>query len=201
MVWAWRSRDRKAPRVVNAAGPSPFLAPGGSVVAGAASRNRRRSALGTLELAAIAAVTALMGAVAYSAYRTHNVRAEVAAGLAAAELLKGILIASFERTRDIDALRAPVGALGSPDTAAVVSAISVERGRIDIWFGDHADPALSGRHLSLTPYEAATLELVWLCGDRQPGPGLRPLGFAAGGPQALPLASAIEPRYLPDECR
>jgi hypothetical protein len=135
----------------------------------------------------------------YSAYRTHVVRGEVGAALAAAEVLKGPLAKTFERSRDIDALHTPFGPLSH--APAIVAAVGVERGRIDIRFGEKADRALSGRQLSLTPYETAALELVWICGHETPGPGLRPLGFAGGGPRTLPLESAIEPRYLPQECR
>jgi hypothetical protein len=68
-------------------------------------------------------------------------------------------------------------------------------------FGNAASDAIAGRRLSLTPYETVSRKVVWLCGNAIPGPGLHPLGFAAGGPHAQQIPTTVESRYLPARCR
>jgi hypothetical protein len=63
------------------------------------------------------------------------------------------------------------------------------------------DSVLAGKILSLTPFETADQNVVWVCGNEFSGVGLNPLGFAAGGPQAEQVVTAIEDRYLPPACR
>jgi hypothetical protein len=84
---------------------------------------------------------------------------------------------------------------------ALVESVEIVDGRIDILFGSRADGAIAGRRISLTPYETADMEIVWICGNQAPGPGLAPLGFASGGRQAAQLPTTIEARYLRPECR
>ncbi|HUQ51883.1 MAG TPA: pilin, partial [Gammaproteobacteria bacterium] len=82
-----------------------------------------------------------------------------------------------------------------------VESVEVINGRLDLRFGYRADHAISGRTLSLTPFETATHEVVWVCGNARPGAGLEPLGFSLGGQQAVQADTLIEPRYLPSTCR
>jgi hypothetical protein len=86
-------------------------------------------------------------------------------------------------------------------TASSVDSLNIVDGRIDVVFGDTADPAIAGRRISLTPYETADLRIVWICGNDVPGPGLNSLGFARGGPQPVQWKSTIDVRYLPSNCR
>jgi hypothetical protein len=83
----------------------------------------------------------------------------------------------------------------------VVEEIDVVDGRIDVVYGGGAHSVIAGRRLSLTPYETADAHVIWICGNRPPGPGLMPLGFAGGGRQAVPMATAIDTRYLTRDCR
>jgi hypothetical protein len=115
-----------------------------------------------------------------------------------------LVVASFNTTGTppIDSSAAGVGPLlyGSPPET-YVDVLEVHHGRIDLRFGDRADAALAGKTLSLTPFETADGEVVWLCGNEIPDVGLSPLGYIAGGPQATHLVSSIEDRYLPPSCR
>jgi type IV pilus assembly protein PilA len=87
------------------------------------------------------------------------------------------------------------------DTARYIAEIHIVDGRVDLLFGSEADGALEGRTLSLTPFETADRQVVWVCGSKAPGVGLQPLGFAGGGPLAVQPQATIEPRYLPRNCR
>jgi prepilin-type N-terminal cleavage/methylation domain-containing protein len=161
---------------------------------------RRCRGFTVIELAAVIALTAIVGAMGYSAYRTHVVRTQVAEGLSAAAATQNDVLQAFRRLGE-----APAGpsdlATHPADTSPFVESIGVENGRIDLIYGAAADRALTGRRLSLTPYETATLDVVWLCGNRIPMPGLFPLGFANGGRQVEQLATTVETRFLPSACR
>jgi hypothetical protein len=149
-----------------------------------------------IELAAILAVTALVVALGYSAHRTHLVRAQIAAGIAAAKPVQDGVQQAFRKHGEPPA-RVNVDQAAS----ALVESFTVVDGRIDILYGNRADPVIAGRHLSLTPYETATLAVTWTCGNAIPGAGVQPLGFAGGGRQAVQIATTVEARWLPRECR
>jgi Tfp pilus assembly protein PilE len=150
-----------------------------------------------IELGAVIAVTVVLAALAYSAQRTHAVRVQVADGVAAARQAQNRVVEAFRRQGEAPAsiadLSAPLG--------AHVESVTVENGRIDILYGAGADAAISGRRLSLTPYETAALEVVWVCGNTIPGAGLLPLGFAGGSRQAVQIPTTIDTRWLPRTCR
>jgi type IV pilus assembly protein PilA len=149
------------------------------------------------------ALTAIVAALAISAYRTFSIRSQVSAGVALATPLRTAIVATFKRYGGLPAEGLPsVPADVAPHLAgSYVSGLAVVNGRIDVTYGDRADPAISGRRLSLTPYEAADLEVVWICGNEIPPRGLMPLGFAGGGPQAVQIPTTIEARYLLAGCR
>lgn len=156
-----------------------------------------------IELALIVAVTAVVGALGMAAFRTYHARAQIAEGVLSAVRVRERVTQAFRKAGEPPANRAAAGLSpnASDDRGNVVSGIDVIDGRIDIRFGGSADEAISGHTLSLTPYEAADLNVVWICGNEIPGVGLKPLGFVAGGRQAVQLPTTIEPRYLPSTCR
>lgn len=156
----------------------------------------RRSAFTYLELITVVGATTIVVALVFSVYRTYRVRSQVAEGIAVAAELIPAVTEHFRRYGEVPS-EVPSPAVVGP----VVEAIDVVDGRIDVIYGERADPAIAGRRLSLTPYETADAHVVWICGNRAPGPGLMPLGFAGGGRQAVPLATAIEARYLTRDCR
>jgi type IV pilus assembly protein PilA len=153
-----------------------------------------------IELTAVIAVTLLVGVVGYSAFYTHRVRSQVASGVNAARATQQAVVHMFRKTGEVPASAAQLRG-DSADGGLFIASIAVDNGRIDLVFGQAADRAISGRRLSLTPYEAATAEIVWVCGNDIPKPGEHPLGFAGGGPQAQQISTTIAPRYLPAECR
>jgi type IV pilus assembly protein PilA len=169
-----------------------------------AARTFRALGFTAIELVVLIAFTGIVGALAYSAHRTYITRSEVADGIREAEKLRESVAEVFRRYGE-----PPGGTTGATVTAPVagksgstfVASITVEDGRIDVLYGNRASMAITGRRLSLTPYETASLEVVWMCGNEVPGPGIQPLGFAGGGRQAVQIATTIEARYLPATCR
>jgi type IV pilus assembly protein PilA len=175
---------------------------GALFAAGAHAKPARRSAFTLGELAAVLAATCTLGVLGHTGYRTHQVRSEVARAIAGASELIPAVTEHYRRHGEVPAQQnfedAAVAAFAP---TAAVSSVTIVDGRIDVLFGPLADPAIAGRRISLTPYETVDRHVVWVCGDRRPGPGLEPLGFAAGGRSAVPLATTIEPRYLSQPCR
>ena len=159
----------------------------------------RRSAFTFVELIAVVGATTIVVALAHSVYRTYRVRAQVAEGIALAAELIPPVTEHFRRYGEVPAEVPTPGAAVPANT--VVEAVDVVDGRIDVVYGERTDPVIARRRLSLTPYETADAHVVWICGNRAPGPGLMPLGFAGGGRQAVPIATAIAPRYLTRDCR
>jgi hypothetical protein len=151
----------------------------------------------------VVAATALVGVLAATALRTYLVRAEIVESIAFARYARDEVTRAFRRTGMPPADRADAGLSNDgPDSGGrYVAETRVSNGRIDLVFGAEADGVLEGRTLSLTPFETADKEVVWLCGSKPPGVGLKPLGFAGGGPVAVQAPTAIEPRYLPPDCR
>jgi type IV pilus assembly protein PilA len=156
-----------------------------------------------VELVAALAVTALVAAVGFSAYRTHVVRDQVAATLVRSEALQARVAESFQRfgVPPRDAADAGVLPDASRSLGDDVASVGITDGRIDIRFGDVADAAIAGRTLSLTPFETVGRDVVWVCGNALPGTGLKPLGFAGGAHRALQTITTIDARYLPSVCR
>jgi type IV pilus assembly protein PilA len=155
-----------------------------------------------IELTLVLAATAIVVALGFSAWNTHTVREQVTEGVAGARSLQDAVERSFRKLGDLpatDIAAEPTSAGRRP--SRFVTSLSVDHGRIDILYGDQADAAIAARRISLTPYESAAAEIVWLCGNRIPGPGLNPLGFFGGGRQAQQIPTTVEARYLPPACR
>jgi type II secretory pathway pseudopilin PulG len=155
------------------------------------------------ELVIVLAVTALLFGLGASAFKTYVVRGQITQSLALAARAQAQVAESFRRDGEPPADRVAAGLPrdGTADRGAYVDSIEVVDGRIDLRFGTGADPSIAGRTLSLTPFESASRDVFWICGNRVAGAGLRPLGFANGARQAVQVVTQIEPRYLPSTCR
>jgi len=156
-----------------------------------------------VELAAVLAVTVIIGALGVSAYRTYAVRAEIVSGIAGTEGVRERVTAAFKTTGVPPMDRHAVGLDPGRDETwgDYVDDVEIVRGRVDVRFGRHADDAITGRTLSLTPFESADQRVVWLCGNKLPGPGLEPLGFAGGAAEPVQVLTLIDVRFLPPSCR
>ena len=139
------------------------------------------------ELLAVVAVTAIVGAVGVSAYRTYAVRAEIANGIAATLTVRDRVATAFKTTGlpPRDRLAAGVDSSRDPAWGDYVADIDIINGRIEIRFGRAADAAIAGRTLSITPFETIDQRVVWVCGNRLPDVGLKPLGFAGGAQEPV----------------
>jgi len=163
----------------------------------------RAAGFTAIELTAILAVTAIILALSVSAYRTYTVRAEIAIGVASTVGARDRVGRAFRATGQPPADSEAAGVNLEPvdSWGDYVAGVKVTDGRVDIRFGRSASEALAGQVLSLTPFETTDLEIVWICGNKVPGVGLLPLGFAGGTRQAVQVLTTIDARYLPPNCR
>jgi prepilin-type N-terminal cleavage/methylation domain-containing protein len=173
------------------------------VIAPTLGRLRRSRGFTLIELLLVLSVTLLVGAMGLSAYRTYTVRAEIAASLGLATGIQDSVATAFRRAGVPPTDRLSAGLPADPGVAPAtnVDSIDIANGRIEIRFSSGADAAIAGRTLSLTPFETADQEIVWVCGNKIPNVGLEPLGFAGGAHQAIQVLTTIESRYLPSTCR
>ena len=154
-----------------------------------------------IELVLALVATGLVAALIVSAVRTYSVRAQVASGVQLASPWRSLVEVGFRHAGRVPSAWKDLNA-GPVDISSIyVDTVELADGRLDIVYGNEAAAAISGKRVSLTPYETADQTVVWVCGNDIPGVGLEPLGFATGGPQAVPIASTIASRYLPAGCR
>ena len=156
------------------------------------------------ELVLAMAATSVVIALGVSTYRTYSVRAQISATLDEAGAARTLVMAAFAKggAPPLDAAATGIDKTAEALLIATyVDSLSVDNGRIDLRFSDAADSAIAGKTLSLTPFETASQQVVWICGNEPPQVGLNPLGFASGGPQAVQVVTSIDDRYLPAACR
>jgi len=86
-----------------------------------------------------------------------------------------------------------------------VTQVSIVNGRVDVTYGNAADAAITGKTLSLTPYEDATgANITWRCGNAAAPSGWFLLGTSkasGGSPVAVYQETLIDNTYLPTNCR
>ena len=165
---------------------------------------RRADGLAAIELVLVVVATSLVVALGVSMYRTYLVRAQVATSVIDTEATQRLVVAAF---RDNAMPPSDAAAAGIDETAhrflagTYVESLEISNGRIDLRFGSRANSAIVGKTLSVTPFETTDQNVVWICGEKAPGVGLKPLGFAGGALQAIQATTSIERRSLPVMCR
>ena len=163
-------------------------------------RLRPESGFTVIELAAVLVATGLLTTIAYVAYETFTVRSEIVASIRATQAVQTEIADVYRRAQRLADNKTTLNSVAAAETNRYIDVLQVEQGRIDIRYGKQANAAIAGRVLSLTPYENASIEISWICGNSIPSVGLKPLGFASGGPQAVQIPTTVEQRYLPRDC-
>jgi len=155
-----------------------------------------------IELVLVIAVTLLIGALGVSAFWTYVIRARIADSIGTTIGIQEQVVQAFRHTGLPPADRREAGLPPSEAEPTMdIAAVEIADGRIEIHFAETAETAIANRTLSLTPFETVDQQVVWICGNKIPGVGLKPLGFAGGARQAVQVLTSIEPRYLPPTCR
>jgi type IV pilus assembly protein PilA len=149
-----------------------------------------------LELMVVVAILAVLALIAVPNFTDKFVREQIVDSVKLADIAKAPIAVQWAAagTMPVDN-----GAAGLPPAVMIVnnyiSAVAVESGAIQITFGNHANPALQGKTLSLRPgvIESSTLvPVAWVCGFSEP-----PVNMVVKGLNKTNIA----PLFLPSNCR
>jgi len=130
-------------------------------------------------------------------YEDFIIRAQVSEGTSLASGAKALVAEYFLSRGTVPTNNSEADFGWVPTT--IVTQVSIDNGRIDITYGNEANAAITGKVLSLTPYDASG-GVAWRCGNA-PAPGGDLLGTGTGGPVAEYQPTSIDNKYLPPSCR
>ena len=154
-----------------------------------------------IELMIVVAIIGILASLAFSAYQTYTVRAQVAEGINMAAGAKTPVIDAYNNTGEPPAGRAEAGmSPNATDTKGkYVASVDVDEGRVVVTYGGDAHTAISGEEVSFTPYLTVGNAVIWRCGSA-PAPS-NGVPLTGNGVTSAYVAPTVDPRYLPSTCR
>ena len=145
---------------------------------------------------------ALFSFAALAQETTRSLADQVSEGRNLAAALMFSLVRVYRDTGRIASNRTEAGASSDPahTYGKFVAAVDVVHGSVVVTYGRDADDRIAGKTLVVSPYESASNELWWRCGEARVPEGFVPLGTYQGRPISLP-SSTVPSEFLPAACR
>lgn len=145
-------------------------------------------------MVAVIFVVGILAAIAIPAYQDYTIRAQVTAGLGLADAAKAAVAESYARDRHWPADLQAAGMTARP-SGKYIAAVTIDRGTVQITYGNAANPLIVGKTLSIRPTVSASEDVVWTCGysenyESEPSTG-----------EAGPNSTDVPVKYLPVNCR
>ena len=137
----------------------------------------------------------LLAAIAIPAYQNYTIREQITEGLMAAEPYKSAVAGAVRAGEPFQRLDTRSLNLATTGPWRYIDSIQVESGVVVIRYGGAANGLIATRRLMVIPGMDAARKLVWVCGHREPPPGVT---LAVEGASRY---TSIEPRFLPTACR
>jgi type IV pilus assembly protein PilA len=128
---------------------------------------KQSSGFTLIELIIGIVILIVLAAIMVNTYQTFVVRAQVTDGLALADSLKESVHKHLQEHGDLPVNRVEAG-LSSDATESsnnYVKSIAVTNGRLDITFGNDANPTIADAVLTVTPEIQPENTLTWYCGQ------------------------------------
>jgi len=145
---------------------------------------------------------ALLSFAALAQYTPGSLIAQVSEGRNLAGALMFGVVRAYRDTGRIPGNREEAGA--SPDPTHTygkfVAAVDVVHGSVVVTYGRDADSRIAGKILVISPYESASNELWWHCGEATVPEGFVPLGTYQSRPISL-QRSTVPSDSLPPSCK
>ena len=169
------------------------------------THNQQRG-LTLVELLIVIGIVGVLAALAIPAYSEYTIRSQVAEGLSLATSAKNAVNEFYAQNGTVPADRdaTGLGAIASDTSGKYVQSVSIVNGRIDVAFGNDVNRIISGRTLSLTPYESPDRSIAWRCALAAAPADTVLLGtgsVAVSEYFAGTLAQLDGGKYLPGSCR
>ncbi len=160
-----------------------------------------RNGFTLIELMIVVAIMGILASMAISTYQTYTIRAQVSEALSMAAGAKTPVIDAFNNTGRPPVDRAAAGMTPNPtDTrGAYVASVNIDKGRVDVKFGNQAHQAIFDKTLSLTPYMSGTGSFIWRCGLAEEPPDTDIM--SGGDVETVYVEPDIPARYLPKSCK
>lgn len=164
---------------------------------------RMRNGFTLIELMIVVAIMGILASMAISSYQTYTIRAQVSEAVNMAAGAKTPVIDAFNNTGRPPTDRAAAGMTPTPEDTrgAYVASVNVDKGRVDVKFGNNAHQAIFDKTLSLTPYMSGSGSYIWRCGLAPEPTADNIMIMQGGGVETEYTEPDIPARYLPKSCR
>jgi type IV pilus assembly protein PilA len=149
-----------------------------------------------VEMMAVIAIITILAMMAVPSYLDRIIKAQIEGSIPLAEIAKRAVSTYRDATQDFPADNT-AAALPTADKIVnnYVSAVAVDKGVINLTFGNRASKAILGKVLSLRPAvvdDAPIVPITWVCGSAE-----APDKMSVKGQDA----TTLDPVYMPIECR